>query len=226
MHSIELRETADGSFTFYNPAFSENYHSKHGALQESEHVFLNSGLKYFLEHYPCTEVRIFEVGFGTGLNFLLAAKHCIESTIKLHYKAVELYPLTKAQLELSKYQQYVPSDLWDAYIEQYDQALSTNTELINNVHLEICNGDLLNINPDDFNADIVYYDAFAAVHQPEMWSFASLEKARLFMKDKGIFVTYSVTGNLKRNLVNLGFRIERPVGANGKREMMRAFLNL
>ena len=47
---LVIVKTADGSNTIYNPQVGENYHSKHGALQESRHVFLNSGLKYFLEN--------------------------------------------------------------------------------------------------------------------------------------------------------------------------------
>ena len=223
---IELKETADGSFTFYNPTFSESYHSKHGAFQESNHVFLNSGLKYFLEHFPKNEIQIFEVGFGTGLNFLLAASHCISIGIPLHYKAVELYPLTVQQIELSEYHKFVDPTLWKAFTENYNLALKNKINIHPLISLEINCEDLQSVSTDNFDADIIYFDAFAEVHQPEMWSFSAIEKASKFLKDKGIFVTYSVTGNLKRNLKQLGFRIERPAGAIGKREMMRAFLNL
>jgi tRNA U34 5-methylaminomethyl-2-thiouridine-forming methyltransferase MnmC len=86
--------TADGSKTIYNSEIGENYHSRHGALQESRHVFLRSGLEYFVANHPKNQVSVLEVGFGTGLNFLLSADHCITNGMKLDYTGIEAYPLT------------------------------------------------------------------------------------------------------------------------------------
>jgi tRNA U34 5-methylaminomethyl-2-thiouridine-forming methyltransferase MnmC len=98
---LEFITTADGSKTIYNNLVGENYHSKHGALQESRHVFLNSGLGYSLEKSPSVEVSILEVGFGTGLNFLLSADYCIANNIKLNYIGIEAYPLTSEMIGLT-----------------------------------------------------------------------------------------------------------------------------
>src|SRR5207253_1248181 len=93
---LQFVTTADGSKTIYNAEVGENYHSRHGALQESQHVFLNMGLKHFLAGQGDMGARILEVGFGTGLNFLLSADFCIRENIPLDYTGIEAYPLSKA----------------------------------------------------------------------------------------------------------------------------------
>ena len=99
-------ETADGSKTIYNPQVGENYHSRYGALQESEHVFLNAGLKHYLENSDATSVSILEVGFGTGLNFLLSADRCTQQNIHLNYVGIEAYPLSAEMIGETGYDSY------------------------------------------------------------------------------------------------------------------------
>ncbi|HEY0895839.1 MAG TPA: tRNA (5-methylaminomethyl-2-thiouridylate)-methyltransferase, partial [Sphingobacteriaceae bacterium] len=97
-HHLTFVTTADGSATLFNAEVGENYHSRHGALQESRHVFLKSGLEYFLERNPSREVRILEVGLGTGLNFLLTADYCESRNIRLQYTGIEAYPLNSEMI--------------------------------------------------------------------------------------------------------------------------------
>ena len=106
---LEIIKTADGSNTIFNTEVGENYHSKHGALQESRHVFVNMGLKHFLENKQPerTAVSILEVGFGTGLNFLLSADHCFNKTINLDYTGIEAYPLSNEMIRNTGYDQYI-----------------------------------------------------------------------------------------------------------------------
>src|SRR5690606_10557665 len=92
-------QTGDGSYTFYHPQIGEHYHSKHGALQESRHVFLQSGTQYYLEQYGANAISILEVGFGTGLNYLVTADFCIQNHIALTYHGIERFPLEKSLLE-------------------------------------------------------------------------------------------------------------------------------
>src|ERR1700740_3506371 len=109
MGHLQIVTTADGSNTIFSSEVGENYHSRHGAVQESRHVFLESGLKYFLNEnkkvYPtggdlegAGEASILELGFGTGLNFLLSAEYCIAQNIPLHYTGIEAYPLTQEMI--------------------------------------------------------------------------------------------------------------------------------
>lgn len=219
---LEIVITSDGSATLFNAAVGENYHSKHGALQESQHVFVNSGLQFFIDTFQKTEVDILEVGFGTGLNFLLSAEKAKAANIRINYTGIEKYPVPLHLLDKTAYGQYIDSaENWQKFLEIYEKSFTENIDYIDGVKLRNHQVDLLDFN-DQKKYDLIYFDAFAAVHQPEMWSKESIAHTCSFLKDKGIFVTYSVTGELKRNLKSLGFNIQRPAGAAGKREMMRA----
>ncbi|HWZ04305.1 MAG TPA: tRNA (5-methylaminomethyl-2-thiouridine)(34)-methyltransferase MnmD [Mucilaginibacter sp.] len=217
---LEIVKTADGSNTIYNAAVGENYHSKHGALQESRHVFVNQGLKYFLEKAP-SSVSILEVGFGTGLNFLLSAEFCAEKGIELNYTGIEAYPLSPEIISQTGYNQYLQPKTWSSFIEKYPDSLKTVISILPGCQLQIANCKLL-----DFESkkqyDVVYFDAFAAMYQPEMWDERAIAHTIQFLKPGGVFVTYAITGNLKRALKALDCKVEKAPGAPGKREMLRA----
>lgn len=221
-NNLELVFTSDGSATLFNAAVGENYHSKHGAFQESQHVFVESGLQYYLDAFKKEDVSILEIGFGTGLNFLLSAEKAIIANIRINYTGVEKYPVPQHLLLKTEYGKYLKSlEHWNHFLNIYDKSFDENIHYLNDIYLENHQVDLLHFNTQK-KFDLIYFDAFAAVHQPEMWTKESIEHTCSFLKDKGIFVTYSVTGELKRNLKSLGFEIQRPAGAAGKREMMRA----
>lgn len=216
-----IKTTGDGSKTLFNDQVGEHYHSKHGAVSESKHVFLNAGLDYFLKTTNASEVRILEVGFGTGLNFLLTADYCIENKITLDYRGVEAYPLTGDVLASLEYGQYLNPDLWSVFLDNYNKALIGETSLTSNQKLRVLHQKILKVELEKL-VDVVYFDAFAAIHQPEMWTMDVLEKVASLMNKNGVFVTYAITGQLKRGLKELGFRVEKLPGALFKREMLRA----
>lgn len=219
-HELKIVTTTDGSNTIYNSAVGENYHSRHGALQESKHVFLNSGLKYYLDNHSTDFVSILEVGFGTGLNFFLSADYCAENQIKLDYTGLEAYPLTQEMIGQTRYDQYILPETWSSFLKHYPEALKS-TVRINSCLLQIAHCQLLEFK-GEAQYDVIYFDAFAAIHQPEMWSEEALAHTVQFLKRGGVFVTYAITGNLKRMLKSLGFKVEKAPGAPGKREMLRA----
>ena len=218
---LEIVKTGDGSNTIYNTHVGENYHSKHGALQESRHVFVNSGLSYFLDRDENTDVSILEVGFGTGLNFLLSADFCIDKEIKLKYTGVEAYPLSLEMISQTGYDQYVSAGLWQKFTSFYQDALFSPIQLNTNCQLQIAKAKLLDYKSDK-QYDIIYFDAFASIRQPEMWDETAISHTIQFLKPGGVFVTYAITGNLKRALKALGCKVEKAPGAPGKREMLRA----
>lgn len=222
-NQLQIVLTADGSNTIYNPQVGENYHSTYGALQESLHVFVNAGLKYFLEANNLKQASILEVGFGTGLNFLLSADFCDKNQIILNYTGIEAYPLTNQMIIQTGYEQYVPLSIWNSFIEQYIAALDNPTTIAPGCTLQIEVNKLLNFGSNQ-KYDIIYFDAFAAAHQPEMWSEEAITHTIKFLKPGGIFVTYAITGNLKRMLKSLGLIVQKVPGAAGKREMLRAIL--
>lgn len=221
MSNLSIVTTADGSKTIFNAEVGENYHSKHGALQESQHVFLNAGLRYFLAGTDSTEVSVLEVGLGTGLNFLLSADFCTAKNIKLRYTGIEAYPLSPAMLAQTGYDNYVSAPMWQTFLKEYNESLNHPVQLNQNVGLFTVNTTLMDFNSTQ-QYDVIYFDAFAAIHQPEMWNEAAIQHTVQFLKPGGVFVTYAITGNLKRQLKALGLKVEKAPGAPGKREMLRA----
>jgi len=221
MAELKIVETADGSKTIWNEEVGEHYHSKHGALQESQHVFLKSGLEFFLEQQAATNVSILEVGFGTGLNFLLTADYCTKNQIQLNYTGIEAYPLNQDIITQTGYEHFVKEELWNAFKLSYIQSINHNYALTKSCNLHIAHCLLSEFTSEKFY-DILYFDAFAAIHQPEMWDDKALAACCRYLKPGGVFVTYAITGNLKRSMKALGFSIEKAKGAPGKREMLRA----
>lgn len=217
---LEFVLTADGSKTIYNPAVGENYHSKHGALQESRHVFLNSGLCYFLDNSSAQKASILEVGLGTGLNFLLTADFCTTENIHLNYTGIEAYPLSSKMIGQTGYQEYVSPAVWESFIKHYPATINNAISVNEYCQLQTANCELKNYQSQQ-QYDVIYFDAFAAIHQPEMWDEQAIRHTVSFLKPGGIFVTYAITGNLKRLLKSLGFAIQKAPGAPGKREMLR-----
>ena len=213
--------TGDGSKTLYNEQVGEHYHSKHGALQEAKHVFLKSGLQFSLIQEPRNTVSVLEIGFGTGLNFILTADYCVAQHIALDYCGIEAFPLDLSVIEQMEYNNFVAENVWDDFVSNYNMALKGEHKINQAVSLQIAHQKVLDFQIDKL-FDVIYFDAFAAVHQPEMWSDETLAHVTKFLKPGGIFVTYAITGNLKRSMKALGFSIEKAPGAPGKREMLRA----
>lgn len=224
MDHLSFAITSDGSKTLFNKEVGEHYHSRHGALQESKHVFLNTGLRYFLEKSGLEKVKILEVGFGTGLNFLITADFCSEHNIQLEYTGIEAHPLKLEMIADTGYEVYIAHKLWDSFTRQYEESQRSLVQIDKSCALKIEHEKMLNFNSKEF-FDVVYFDAFAAVHQPEMWNLEALQHITKFLKPGGVFVTYAITGDLKRIMKSLGFEIEKAPGAPGKREMLRAVKN-
>lgn len=216
-----LTKTADGSNTLFNETIGEHYHSAHGALQESKHVFITAGLQHAIERNPNQEIKILEVGFGTGLNFILSFAHCEENNIELKYTGIEAFPLSQNVIEETGYQEYVSPEIWEKFIMKYDEALENPQHLSSYCELTIAHTTLVNFKSKNL-FDVVYYDAFSVQHQPEMWTNEMIAHACSFIKNGGTFVSYAITGNLKRAVKACGFIIEKLPGAPGKREMLRA----
>ncbi len=216
-----LTQTADGSNTLFNETIGEHYHSAHGALQESRHVFIEAGLKFVLSLKPNQPIAVLEVGFGTGLNFILSKAHCEEQSQQLDYTGIEAFPLPLAIINQTGYNNYVSATCWQEFTNSYEQALKSEQRLSAFCSLQIAHSTLANFSSSK-QFDLLYYDAFSVRHQPEMWTNELIAHACSFLKSGGIFVSYAITGNLKRALKACGMQIEKLPGAPGKREMIRA----
>lgn len=204
---IKIITTSDGSHSLLNTELDETYHSVHGAIQESMHVFMKNGLDFYAEKNPGKTINIFEVGFGTGLNALLTFK----TGLQVDYTSVEAFPLEEAVYRELNYE---PRDVL--------LALHENQELqISNFELKKIYATLQSFPIGVHQFDIIYFDAFAPSKQPSMWELPMIAKVCNALAPGGLFVTYSAKGQLKRDLRSLGMEVETLEGPPGKKEMVR-----
>ena len=214
----EIIITSDGSTTIRLPEWNEQYHSKHGAIQEAYHVFIKNGLEI------CTkpEVSILEIGFGTGLNAFITFLTSEKQTHKIRYNGVEAYPIAKQEVEQLN---YITALNAHAFREQFYLIHNIPWEERKNIsdNFSLVKRKLFFHEITDKNEfDLVYFDAFGARVQPELWTEDIFAKMYDAMKDGGVLVTYSAKGSVRRAMQTVGFRVERLPGPPGKREMLRA----
>jgi len=216
---IELRLTLDGSHTLYLDEQDEHYHSTFGAIQESAHVFIQEGLSRFHQGELC----IFEIGFGTGLNCYLTMLAAQKQDQRIRYCAVEKYPLPDQvyhQLNFGTQMKGGSSELFSAL---HKASWNQETEICKNFYLNKISCDLLQMRYEPLpDFDLVYFDAFSPVRQPELWEQIVFERLFAKMKNNSILVTYCAKGVVRRTLQAVGFEVERIPGPPGKREMLRA----
>ena len=224
---IIIETTADGSSTLYVPNLDEHYHSMNGAVQESQHVYITSGLSYFItKRYPFNntmdkepeaEINVLEFGFGTGLNAFLTALEAEKQNIKIRYIALEKFPLSQ---EITNQLNYLTANL---LLFKHINKVEWGSPISINPHFIL---QKLAIDFADFDFptcyDVVYFDAFAPDKQPEVWSQKLFDKIFAAMNPGGILTTYCAKGNVRRMMQQAGFTVERISGASGKREMLRA----
>ncbi|MEM6262256.1 MAG: tRNA (5-methylaminomethyl-2-thiouridine)(34)-methyltransferase MnmD [Bacteroidota bacterium] len=215
--STEPLLTGDGSYSLYSQTYGEPYHSRHGAISESRHVFIRMGLEAFLVNSP-EQVRILEMGLGTGLNAWLTALYPLE--IPVTYTALEAYPLGASQWQALNYAE-LAEDPNQVFENIHQAAWYTRVPLTDQFTLEKVHATL-----EDFQSpqafDVVYFDAFAPNSQPELWTEAVFEKMYGLMAPGGLLVTYCAKGAVRRAMQAAGFEVERLPGPPGKREMLRA----
>lgn len=213
---IQVRISEDGSSTLYRPDIDEHYHSYHGAVQESMHVFIDAGLK----HHPGKELNILEIGFGTGLNALLTMLHGNNRDIIYH--AIEKYPPGAGLISEINYPVYIEHPRAAEFFSLLHSApWNTEKKLTPNFSLYKEDDDLLQFSTD-IHFDLVYFDAFAPDKQPELWTPETFTTIAECMTPNAILTTYSTKGSVKRAIKNAGLTIEKIPGPPGKREILRA----
>lgn len=219
--------TADGSHTVELPALNVSYHSRHGAIRESMHVYLEAGLTHFLRKSPAPGAcRIFEMGFGTGLNALLTVLDAEKLQQKICYTAVEAYPLEKSFTDQLNYcEQLSRPDLQPVFNQLHSAPWEEEIILTPFFTLKKIHADLNNFSPDQI-FHLIYYDAFAPNAQPELWTEEIFKKLYQTLVPGGILVTYCSKGDVQRAMKAAGFRVEKLPGPPGKREMVRAHSNV
>ena len=220
MTRIQLITTADGSHSLLNAELNETYHSVHGAIQESEHVFIKNGLSYWLEKPGRSDLRIFEIGFGTGLNVLLTMMETEKRGMQVYFESWETRPLEPAIAHALNYPDRLGATAWFRKI--HDSAWNEPVALTPRFTLFKREADLLRDPMTQKDFDLVYYDAFAPSKQPDMWTQEVLQKVAAVMSSESVLVTYCAKGQVKRDLASIGMKVETLQGPPGKKEMVRA----
>jgi tRNA U34 5-methylaminomethyl-2-thiouridine-forming methyltransferase MnmC len=221
--NVSLRISEDGSHTLYREDIDETYHSCHGAIQEANHVFIQSGLLHHASQTEQRDIEILEVGFGTGLNTILSCIKGGEINRNINYTAYELFPLESDVLDQLNYDSICPnisgcskkfrkihSSEWQVPVEIDDNFQLTKVKAC--ISQEKCIE----------KYDLLYFDAFGPRAEPTLWEKEILSLMYDSLKPGGIFVTYCAKGQVRRDLISLGFTVERLPGPPGKREMLRA----
>jgi tRNA U34 5-methylaminomethyl-2-thiouridine-forming methyltransferase MnmC len=209
---MELQKTLTGEYTLYIPSMDETYHSRNGAISESKHVFLKEGM-----NRTTGNIKILEVGFGTGLNALLTAQQAKKTDRKVHYHTLEPFQVPFDLTEKIGYGELTEDPT--LFTQMHEAQWETQTKVSEHFVLLKTTQKLEYINLDSDVYDVIYFDAFAPKKQPELWNEKIFTKLYKATKPGGILTTYSAAGQLKRDLKAAGYTIENPPGANGKREM-------
>lgn len=210
--------TSDGSKTIHIVDWDEQYHSKHGAIQEAYHVFIKSGLSLFKNR----SLSILEIGFGTGLNCLITLLEASKFNLNIQYTGIEKYPITSEELEQLNYISELKADSFTKEFQKMHQSpWEKEIEISETFYLHKQQKDFENL--EDANKfNLIYFDAFGARVQPELWTEIIFAKMYAALQIDGVLVTYSAKGSVRRAMQAVGFVVERLPGPPGKREMLRA----
>ncbi|KJD34391.1 SAM-dependent methyltransferase [Tamlana nanhaiensis] len=234
----EIIITADGSTTIHIPEWNEQYHSKHGAIQEAYHVFIKHGLHHFchpelvsgshsmdvssgaVEKLQNNPLSILEIGFGTGLNAFITLFEAEKLNLNINYVGVEGYPVALNEVEKLNYAEEI-NQSETLFQEIHKVAWEEKHDIT--THFSLTKQEKFFDAIDDENAfNIIYFDAFGARVQPELWTETIFLKMYKALKNEGVLVTYAAKGSVRRAMQAVGFLVEKLPGPPGKREMLRA----
>ena len=214
----EIIQTLDGSTTIHLQEWDECYHSKHGAIQEAQHVFIKNGLSLFEN----THVSILEIGFGTGLNAFISFLEAKKLNQTIDYVGVEAYPVSADEVLSMNYVEELNATDESAIFKtmhesNWEEKISLNKDFSLTKRKQFFEA------IDDIEKfDLIYFDAFGYRVQPELWSTEIFRKMYNALKPNSVLVTYAARGVVKRSMIEVGFTVEKLAGPPGKREMFRA----
>ena len=213
----DLIITEDGSHTLFVPAIDECYHSTHGAVQESKHIFIEAALKQCTK----TEIRVLEIGLGTGLNAFLTMIEAERSDKKIHYTSLEKYPVEVGKALQLNYPEAFPAVSREIFELLHTSVWGEEVQIGSNFWLTKIEADFTQFNFNEM-FDVVYFDAFSPEKQPEMWSVELFEKIFIQCNPGAALTTYCAKGVVRRAMQSAGFQVERLPGPPGKRQILRS----
>jgi tRNA U34 5-methylaminomethyl-2-thiouridine-forming methyltransferase MnmC len=214
----EIIRTKDGSTTIHIKDWDECYHSKHGAIQEAQHVFIKNGLAL----YQNQSVSILEIGFGTGLNAFITYLESKKLNLDIDYVGVEAYPVSISELSAMNYVSELNADDKNAIFNLFHES-NWEEKVVIDPFFTITKRQQFFEEINDFEQyDLIYFDAFGYRVQPDLWSTSIFKKMYTALRPGGKLVTYAARGVVKRSMIEVGFTVEKLPGPPGKREMFRA----
>ena len=219
-YSTSFLTTEDSSHTLYSERFKATYHSTRGAISESKHVFIQNGLEFYHKQNQSDDISILEIGFGTGLNAFMTYLYAKEKALKINYHGIEAYPVSLSEASQLNYtNEFSETDKFSfnqMHQQDWNRAGQVSSLFTLTKHLCLLEG---------FNSqqkfDLIYFDAFSPSEQPELWSEEIFKKMYDSLNKNGVLVTYCAQGQMKRNMKQVGFKVQSLPGALGKREMTR-----
>lgn len=215
----EIKLTADGSHTVAIPGKNITYHSHHGAIAESMHVYIEAGLLPIINLFPKKQIHILEIGFGTGLNALLSLREAIKYKQPVHYTAIELFPLTEK--EITQINHGICLSMENEFLQLHASSWENDTRINDFFTLHKKKSSLLELKELP-SIDCIYFDAFAPTDQPELWTQAVFENLYRYLSPHGTLVTYCSKSVIRKTIEAAGFIIQKIPGPHGKRDMVRA----
>ncbi len=216
----EIQLTADGSHTIALPEWNVTYHSSHGAIGESKHIYMDACLKPLLEKANHQPLHILEMGFGTGLNALLSLQEATHHQTNITYTSYETHPLPHSETNMLNLGKLV--GLQEFFFQLHHCEWETDIELNPYFTLHKKADTIANL-PLTAVYDSIYFDAFSPLVQPELWTESIFVKLYQSLKPGGNLVTYCSKSIVRKAMTNAGFRVEKIPGPWGKREMVRAW---
>lgn len=214
----EIIRTKDGSTTIHIKDWDECYHSKHGAIQEAQHVFIKNGLAL----YQNQSVSILEIGFGTGLNAFITYLESKKLDLEINYVGVEAYPVSISELSAMNYVSELNADDKNAIFNLFHESNWEEKVVIDPFFTITKRQQFFEEITDCEQYDLIYFDAFGYRVQPDLWSTSIFKKMYAALRPGGKLVTYAARGVVKRSMIEVGFTVEKLPGPPGKREMFRA----
>lgn len=212
-----IRTTGDGSHTLYVHELDEPYHSIHGSIQESSHVFIDKGFNQI----QGSSIRILECGLGTGLNLLLTLIESLKRRMNVYYHAVEKYPLDHHEYHMLNFESMLTDVSPESLLRIHEGPWGRPFKLGDQFTVFKERSDFRKMDPSGL-FDLVFFDAFAPDKQPAVWSEQVFSKIFSLMSPGAVLVTYTSKGTVRRTLKTCGFMVEKVEGPPGKREMIRA----
>ena len=216
----ELILTEDGSHTLRVEDIDECYHSTHGAVQESLHIFIDSGLREYLSvNGDNSEIKVLEIGFGTGLNAFLTLIEAERLKLKINYTTLELYPLSTDDTIRLNYPEIICGDR-GLFEKTHYSPWDEENEISSFFSLCKIKADFTRYELQGIY-DVIYFDAFSPEKQSEMWAESGFERIYKKSGDGAVITTYCAKGVVRRAMQSAGFVMERLPGPPGKREILR-----